>query len=357
MFTKIFLTLLTGVAIGIALYLAGCSSDSSKNASDLSNADTAAALSLAAAPAAASDQSTPARMAMVTEPIRPTKQPLIANNIEIYDILLKDNLVYGILYSGVLVHNLADGRNHLIPTTDPVNAITEFNGRILVGSDNIYTIKGESLGTDEYSLDLPGTITVLESKDSALLIGTSEGFYQMDGKTVRQLASSIYVSAIVPTPTGVWVGTAGEGLYFWNGSEFQKRFLQRDSTLFDNVTALQFSRDHLYLGTDHGLFVHDGGRWQQYTTADGLPSDLITAVNANDWTVRIGTAEGAVSLYMGELTPLVQFDGVTVNRFIRYHNGLLAATSNCGLVLKSGALATVLFDGHADSREVVLEED
>jgi len=357
MYTKIFLTMLTGAALGIALYLAGCSSDSSKNASELSNADTTAALPVVAAPAVTSDQSTSAKMAMATDPIRPKKPAMIANGIEVYDILLKDNIVYGILDSGVLVHNLTDGRNYLIPADEPVNAITQFQGRVLVGADNIYTIKNESLGTDEYSLDLPGTITVLESQDSTLLIGTSEGLYQMDGKTMRQLASGIYVSAIAPTPTGVWVGTAGEGLYFWNGSDFQKRYLQRDSTLFDNVTALQFSRDHLYMGTDHGLFIHDGGRWQQYTTADGLPSDLITAVNANDWTVRVGCADGAVSLYMGQFKPIPQFDGITVNRFIRYHNGLLAATGNCGLVLKSGALATVLFDGHTDSREIVLEED
>jgi len=190
----------------------------------------------------------------------------------------------------------------------------------------------------------------------SLLIGTSDGLYISDFDGIRELASGIDVSVITQDAEAVWVGTAGQGLYRWDGDTFRKRYLSRDSTLFDNVLAMQFNHDHLYLGTDNGFFVYDGGRWQPYGLADGLPSEVITAINASDWVIKVGTARGAVAFYDGQFTPMPKFENMVVTEFIKDGSKLLAATSNAGLIMKSGGLVTTLYDGEKTPAQIALDE-
>lgn len=287
----------------------------------------------------------------------PARRLMLPSGPELFDIVRVDSVIYGILEDGLLVHNMKSGQSRLIPIEVAPGAIVRFNNDILVGADRLYKLAGDSALEDQFVIDLDGIITALSPYEAGLLIGTSDGLFLMEGEKLRQLASSVYVTALAVDPHGLWVGTAGQGLYFWNGETFQQRYLKRDTTLFDNVVALDYGHDHLYLGTDKGLFIYDGGSWKQFTTGDGLPSDLITAIDASDWSVMIGTENGAVKLHDGLFAPITQFDGVIINRFMRYHKGLLTATAGNGLVLKPGALATVIFDGKLDTPLMVMDQD
>jgi len=274
----------------------------------------------------------------------------------VLDMIAKDGFIYALTLDGIVVHRLSDGSNVLIPTENTVSAMIDLGDKILVGGDNLYTLDGDVLSCEDYDLDLDGQITTLARRGMDLLVGTDKALYQLNSEGIRQLAADVNVSAIAPDDFGIWVGTTGDGLYFWDGDSFRKRFLQRDSTLFDNVTALTYNHNHLYLGTDRGMFIFDGGRWQQYGLADGLPSEIITTINAGDWVVKVGTANGAVTFFNNEFKLMPRFEGLAVREFIRYDNKLLAATTNAGLVMKSGGILTPLYNGAANTPAMALEE-
>ena len=274
----------------------------------------------------------------------------------INDAILKDNVVYAASTDGVVVHNLADGVTTLIPTAQPVTALAELGDQLLVGGDRLYTLTDEALTEECTPCILYGNITALHPYGVDLLIGTDAGLNLYDFNRTRELASGFRVTAIASDPGGAWIGTAGDGLYRWDGVVFSKRYLKRDSSLFDNITALAYGHKRLYLGGDKGLFVFDGGSWRQYGLADGLPSELITAIDASGWVVRIGTANGPVTFYDDKFTLMPHMEGMTVTKFVGDGSRLVAATSPAGLIMKSGGLVTTLYNGETISPQTALDE-
>ncbi len=280
-----------------------------------------------------------------------------ASGPQFNDVIVKGDIVYAATDDGIVMHNQTDGATSFIPTENKIIALVDLGDKILAGGDNLYVLEDGELCADDYQLTLPGPITVLHPHGLNLLIGTTDGLFIFDFDGIRELAGGIEVSAMTSDPDGVWIGTLGQGLYRWDGENFRKRFLSRDSTLFDYVTAMHYNHDHLYLGTTNGLFIYDGGRWQPYGIADGLPSAEITAVDAGDWVIKIGTARGAVTFYEGEFKPMSKLETMVVTRFIKDGSKLLAATSNAGLVMKSGGLVTTLYDGDSKPAQIAFDEE
>jgi len=291
------------------------------------------------------------------EPYGPPKpEAVLPPGETVIDFIVKDNLILALVGDGLLVHDLSDGSNVLIATATPPGAIVDLGEKVLIGSDNLYTFNGETLTLNDYDLDLAGQITALHHRGPRLYIGTQSALYEVKADNIRELAGDIQVSALATDDYGLWVGTAGDGLYFWNGDDFQKRFLRRDTTIFDNVTALASHYGHVYVGTTRGFFDYDGGRWNQFTSVDGLPSDVITAINAGEWVVKIGTVNGAVTFFNNEINNLDRFDGIAVTALNKVDRKLIAATVGYGLVMESGGLLTTLFNEEEYETEVALEE-
>lgn len=263
----------------------------------------------------------------------------------IIDAVKIDQTVYALVSEGVLIHDLTSGDNLLIPTLFKPGAIIAIGEKVFVGGDNLYTLVGDQLTTEDFDLDLDGEITAIHVDGQTMYLGTTSGLYEVGLNGVRKLAEEIHVTALASGSNGLWVGTAGDGLFFRYGENFDKRFLRRDTTLFDNVTALQYSHNHLYLGTNKGLFVYDGGRWQSFDLADGLPSERIRSINADEWIIKIGTDNGAVTFFEGQFNLIKNFEGLAVSTFIDGGRSLIAGTINCGMVKNSGGLMTVLYDG------------
>ncbi len=276
-------------------------------------------------------------------------------SIPVYDMVIKDNLVYGLVNDGVLIHDLDDGSNFLIPSDEPLTAIADLGEKVAVAGSDIFLIEGDIVSDETFDLELDGPVTVLQPWGQRLFIGTTNGLYLLEFGDFRQLTEGVHVSALAVGDFGVWMGTAGQGLFYWNGDSFQKRFLRRDTSLFDNVTALAYNHNHLYLGTDKGLFVHDGGRWAQYSAAEGLPEDLITFINAEDYVIKIGTAGGPVTFFNNEFTPYRQLEGEVVYRLEKRGNSIIAATALSGLVKRSAGLVTTLYDGTETPAQIALE--
>ena len=175
------------------------------------------------------------------------------------------------------------------------------------------------------------------------MIGTTKGLYSRDVLGTRVLFEEVEVSALATeNEEALWVGTDGEGLYRWDGSDFKKRYLQRDSTLFDHVTAIDYNHAHLYLGTTEAMYVFDGGRWSTVGPDEGLPAGEVTSIDASDWVVYVGTTNGLASYFNREISPIERFTGDHIGAIEVSGRRIVVATADEGLVLKLGPAYRIL---------------
>lgn len=258
----------------------------------------------------------------------------------IYDLAVNDSLVVVALDNGVLTYDLNQGTHSTIESGKPINAAVWHDSVAYAGGDKLYRIEGHALAVVDETLAEP--ITGLYSYGSLLMIGTERGLYVRSAIGTTSLMEGVFVTSMIADDNGLWVGTDGQGLYRWDGSNFSKRYLVRDSSLFDYVNCLDYGHGYLYLGTDSGLYVFDGGRWQTLTVANGLPSDNITAVDASGWVVYVGTEAGITTYFKNEFKPLKSLESHCATVLRHSSKGLLVGTDTEGLLLRSGSAIRTL---------------
>jgi len=192
--------------------------------------------------------------------------------------------------------------------------------------------------------EVPGQINALCSYGPSLMIGSTEGLFARSILGCVSLLEDVEVTALVADNDGLWIGTDGQGVYRWDGEEYSQRYLARDSSLFNHVTALAFNHNHLYLGTVNGMFVFDGGRWETVSTEQGLPNDVITSIDAAGWVVYVGTPDGMVSWFNQEINPVARMEGRTITSICRAGSRIIAGTDEHGLVIKTGPAIKTLVE-------------
>ncbi len=256
------------------------------------------------------------------------------------DITVDDSLVYAAHQGGLVIYDLGSNAFRTLATKQPLHAVVKHDGNIYVGGDRLYELRDTEL--IPLSEDFGGIVTVLYSYGPALMVGTESGLYSKTASGTVQLMRDVWVTAITADGNGLWVGTDGDGLYRWDNQQFTQRTLSRDSSLFDYVNSLTYSRGRLYLGTTNGLFVYDGGRWQPYTTADGLPSDNVMAVAVSGWNTYVATDQGVVSLNDGAFKPVRHLESEPSTSLHSSPSGLLVGTETDGLLLKQRDVVKLL---------------
>lgn len=333
------------LAVGITSFaLAGCSDDDDSVGSGLAKQviDTVAdAVADNLAEAAITPES-PQPVAAEPEVIpAAAPQPEVAM-MEAADMVLVGQLLYTVFDGGVVIYDFASKDRTVIAVEEKLQAIAVQEGIVYVGGDYLYTVGESSLQRLEYEFE--GVINCLEVHGAALMIGTETGLYSKSLFGREQVVEDIPVTAMATAEGSLWVGTDGEGLYNWDGDTFRKRFLLRDEHMFDTVHALDFQHNHLYVGTSNGFHIYNGGVWQNLDTSDGLPADDVTAINAEDWVVYLGTEEGVVSWFGGQIDPIEEFEGRDVNAIQIRGRNLIAATDREGVIAKSGRMVRTLVD-------------
>ena len=258
----------------------------------------------------------------------------------IYDLAVNDSLAIVAFDDGVLTYDLTQNTHSRIQAGKPLTSAVWHDGIAYAGGDKLYRIEGNALAIVEDAPAAP--ITSLYSYGSLLMIGTESGLFAKSPIGTTSLMEGVFVTSIVADNNGLWVGTDGQGLYRYDGTNFNKRFLVRDSSLFDYVNCLDFGHGYLYLGTDSGLYVFDGGRWQTLTVASGLPSDNITAIDASGWVVYIGTEAGVITYFKDEFKPLKSLESICATVLKSSSKGLLVGTDTEGLLLRSGSAVRTL---------------
>lgn len=261
---------------------------------------------------------------------------------EVADIVVLGSKMYGASDGGLIVYDFVDKTHFVAAVDDRLEAVVVHNGTVYVGGVYLYTLDDSSLTrhVDEFT----GAITRLYSYDNRLIVGTSCGLFSKSVLGHELLMDDITVSAIAADNDGLWVGSSGQGLYRWDGERFQKRYLIRDPALFDNINALDFKHDHLYVGSDNGLHIHDGGRWETMTTLEGLPSNNVTAVDASAWVVYVGTDEGLVSFFNDEIAPVGKLENQSVNCLKLRQRDIIVGTRFDGILMQSGRTLKTLVE-------------
>ena len=273
----------------------------------------------------------------------------------INDLLPVGKIVYAACDGALIIRNLKEKANSAVIVPDHLRAVVSHDGQIFTGGEKLYQLVDDQLVP---TLDQPESpINVMYSFGDVLMVGTDCGLYSRTLVGLVKVNDSLPVSALVADSDALWIGTDGDGLYRWDGTSFQKRFLVRDESLFNDVTALAYNHNHLYLGTDQGLFIYDGGRWEPFDSTNGLPSNVVTSIDASDWTVYIGTDKGLMSYYDRVFSAVEGFQGQQIVEARKLGRKLVVATQDQGLFVKVGDKVTALVTVPKDELQVAVTAD
>ena len=115
--------------------------------------------------------------------------------------------------------------------------------------------------------ELTSSINALAMVDDLVWVGTNTGIYAL-------MPSGDQADQVAPTP-------------------IEEMFSLPEALLNRRISALAQSGDHIFVGTEDGLWVHNGD-WTQFTQADELPSSVITAIWVSPTgSIWVGTGAGA----------------------------------------------------------------
>ncbi len=341
---KKFSIALGATVMAAVLVLSGCSDEENSNDTPIIGAvaDSLATVLVDGLVESTQIEAVFASAANEDESAEPAALPPEVKLSGISDVVLVGSRLFAGYEEGLIIHDLADKSTISIATDFPVRAVVLHGGKVYVGGEKLAIVDGVDL--NPVQLDFEGTINEMASVNLNLMVGTEKGLYTRSILGDEVLLDEMSVTAIVPDGSGVWIGTDGQGLYRWDGDEFVKRFLARDSSLFDFVTCLAYNHSHLYVGTDNGMYVHDGGQWTTLTIADGLPSNSIIALDASSWVTYIATDAGVTSYFNGDFTPVRKLADKSVNSLIRMGRKIIVGTEYEGLLMKSGPSLKTLVD-------------
>lgn len=103
---------------------------------------------------------------------------------------------------------------------------------------------------------------------------------------------SVDVRVVLPSGDGIWVGT--EGVSYFDGASWVT-YGPEDGLAGSNVQAIAAdSQNRIWIGTTGGLSIWTGSTFFNLTSANGLPNDDITALQADDDVMWIGTRGGGL---------------------------------------------------------------
>jgi two-component sensor histidine kinase/ligand-binding sensor domain-containing protein len=154
-------------------------------------------------------------------------------------------------------------------------------------------------------LTAPHTLTVHEDPRGRLWAGTDDGaLHQIgpDGAARVERTFARGVAAAASTGGTLWVGTLGNGLHARLGADRWRRLATADGLPSEVVTALHAGPSGaLWAGTDGGVARLAGTpaapEITVLTRADGLPSDVVTTVlEARDGALWVGTYDGGLAV-------------------------------------------------------------
>ena len=138
--------------------------------------------------------------------------------------------------------------------------------------------------------------SVVQTRDGYIWIATWAGTARFDGVRFTAVADNLpnnHARALVEDDDGsVWVGMSGTGVARWRPGGFSIVTPSQGLAGFD-VRALARDENRIWVATENGLSVFNGGRVTTWRSRDGLPSHVINGlVRGRNGGVWIATAGG-----------------------------------------------------------------
>jgi ligand-binding sensor domain-containing protein len=191
-------------------------------------------------------------------------------------------------------------------------------------------------------------ITAIVSDGSSIWIGAGNGGAQryiravdswIHYTTADGLASN-HVSAIAIHGDEVWMGTRDNGVSMYDKVRNRwTHYAKADSPPQEDVVDIvEDASGAVWLATPRGLYRHDPSTdaWTRYGKKDGLPTEHITALQAHEDTLWVGTSRGLASARLRDGALTVCADGPT-DRYVTglaHAEGRLYVGSADGLVAR-----------------------
>ena len=109
----------------------------------------------------------------------------------------------------------------------------------------------------------------------------------------------------------LWIGTANEGLYRWNGVRIE-HYRKTDGLSGDAVNQIYEDREGvIWVATSHGIDNFRDLRVLTVSTSEGLPSDEISGLSvSNDGSVWLGYPNGLAIVQSGNVRGMTQRQGL-----------------------------------------------
>jgi len=265
----------------------------------------------------------------------------LRNDTMIYSILCdsKNNMWFGTKNDGLIKYNEKDGWTKI--------DLTKFSSY-----------------TQNYVL------TIFEDSKGNIWIYNLYGiFEQVDGQW-KYFNSNKYpniptlIYSITEDNTGnIWFGTWGQGWYKYDGTSFTKCSPYRKNDVRNNIDAMKWFENKLYLATEGGLLQYTDDGIKRLTTANGLVSNGINCLLADNYGyLWIGSNAGlnyikgdSIGIALNDhgfngisednhgnlwLTGIGAefYNGVSITKIYRKENGLLTNNIKCVAVDKNNNL-------------------
>ena len=205
--------------------------------------------------------------------------------------------------------------------------------RLRDGSFTAYTVR-EGLSRDF-------AYTVFEDRRGVLWAGSAGGLDRFDGKAFVKASppwtGAVAVRSIGEGPDGaLWIGTYGAGVWRQRDGRWQG-FTSHDGLAHDTVRAVLADRQgRVWAATNGGLSVFENGAWRSLRAADGLPSSsLIGLAEDGDGSLWIGSDGAGLTRYAdGKLRTFTTRDGLASDVVLALRvdaGGTLWVATNGGL--------------------------
>ncbi|MBU4306897.1 MAG: hypothetical protein KKB32_03570 [Acidobacteria bacterium] len=164
--------------------------------------------------------------------------------------------------------------------------------------------------TDSSNIPQNSVLSMVQSRDGYLWIGSYEGLARFDGlrftvfdkSNTPEIRNNGMMVIAEGADGALWIGTPN-GLLCRRGGKF-RNFTVNDGLSSDFILSLAFdARGGLWIGTTQGLNRYQDGVFTSFTVADGLEQDYISALcTGQDGTLWIGTSSGLFSYRSGQFS-------------------------------------------------------
>lgn len=213
-------------------------------------------------------------------------------------------------------------------------------GRLWFGTDNngIYIFDKDdaverltNTPADPYSLPNNTVKTIYTPGDGGVWVGTYKkgvsAYYPSEYKFSSHLMADVNCIARNPGEySSVWVGTDHSGLMKYNCATGESVSINDSADPSHSaITALMTdSKGALWIGTYlGGLKRYSNGRFEHWTTADGLASNNVWAIlEGDDGKIWLGTLDGGLQVYDPDTRTFRTFDTTNSNIRTNYINTL-----------------------------------